>query len=121
MGVPCAGPRCPLRSRWAGLGWLASCPIAAAGRRTGAPGAGCGAGGRRALHAGRQQVALTSERYGLRRLPFARLSGGDVAFFERLLPGRAVTDPQELELFNVDWLKSVRGTCCAGLLTAGLW
>ncbi|NWI34335.1 D2HDH protein, partial [Sula dactylatra] len=54
------------------------------------------------------------ERYSVRRLPFSRLSDGDVAFFERLMPGRVVTDPEELEPFNVDWLKSVRG--CSKLM-----
>lgn len=65
-----------------------------------------------ALHTARprcQEVPLTCERYGLRRLPFSRLSRGDVAFFEGLLPGRACTNPEELTACNVDWLKSVRG------------
>ncbi|NXJ11187.1 D2HDH protein, partial [Odontophorus gujanensis] len=71
----------------------------------------------RALHSGRprcQEVPLTCERYGLRRLPFSRLSRADVAFFEGLMPGRALTDPEELRAFNVDWLKSARG--CSELL-----
>ncbi|NXR14273.1 D2HDH protein, partial [Semnornis frantzii] len=59
-------------------------------------------------------VALTSERYGLRRLPFSQLTRSDLAFFEGLMPGRVVTDPEELKLFNVDWLKSVRG--CSKLM-----
>lgn len=70
-----------------------------------------------ALHTARprcQEVPLTCERYGLRRLPFSRLSRGDVAFFEGLLPGRACTNPEELTACNVDWLKSVRG--CSELL-----
>ncbi|XP_065603883.1 D-2-hydroxyglutarate dehydrogenase, mitochondrial [Cyrtonyx montezumae] len=66
----------------------------------------------RALHGARprcREVPLTCERYGLRRLPFSRLSRADVAFFEGLMPGRALTDPEELRAFNVDWLKSARG------------
>ncbi|OXB83483.1 UNVERIFIED_CONTAM: hypothetical protein H355_006330 [Colinus virginianus] len=66
----------------------------------------------RALHTARprrQEVPLTCERYGLRRLPFSRLSRADVAFFEGLMPGRALTDPEELRAFNVDWLKAARG------------
>ncbi|XP_031452375.1 D-2-hydroxyglutarate dehydrogenase, mitochondrial [Phasianus colchicus] len=70
-----------------------------------------------ALHTARPRchdVPLTCERYGLRRLPFARLGPGDAAFFEGLMPGRACSDPEELKSFNVDWLKSVRG--CSELL-----
>lgn len=52
---------------------------------------------------------LTSERYGVRRLPFSRVSDGDVAFFEQIMPGRVITNAEELKPFNVDWLKSVRG------------
>lgn len=65
-----------------------------------------------ALHTARprrQEVPLTCERYGLRRLPFARLGSGDVAFFEGLMPGRVCSNPEELKSSNVDWLKSVRG------------
>ncbi|NXJ70793.1 D2HDH protein, partial [Rostratula benghalensis] len=78
---------------------------------------GPGPGDSRALHAASsslQEVMLTSERYGVRRLPFSPLSDGDVAFFEGVMPGRVITDPEELEPFNVDWLKSVRG--CSKLM-----
>ncbi|XP_003218369.1 D-2-hydroxyglutarate dehydrogenase, mitochondrial [Anolis carolinensis] len=67
---------------------------------------------KRSLHATQlhlQEVMLTSERYGVQRLPFARVSDADLSFFECLMPGRVVTDVDELKLFNVDWLKSVRG------------
>ncbi|XP_069721343.1 D-2-hydroxyglutarate dehydrogenase, mitochondrial-like isoform X1 [Phaenicophaeus curvirostris] len=47
---------------------------------------------------------------GLQRLPFAPLGAGDLAFFERALPGRASTDPAELEPRNTDWLRSLRGS-----------
>ncbi|NWH20982.1 D2HDH protein, partial [Grus americana] len=60
------------------------------------------------------EVTLTSERYRVQRLPFSRLSDSDVACFERIMPGRVVTDPEELKQFNVDWLKSVRG--CSKLM-----
>ncbi|NXP38965.1 D2HDH protein, partial [Leiothrix lutea] len=58
---------------------------------------------------GCRDVVPTCERYAVRRLPFARLEDRDVAFFERLMPGRAVTGEEEVKPFNVDWLKSVRG------------
>ncbi|XP_066413034.1 D-2-hydroxyglutarate dehydrogenase, mitochondrial isoform X1 [Molothrus aeneus] len=59
--------------------------------------------------AGSREVVPTCERYAVRRLPFGRLADGDVAFFERLMPGRVVTGEEEVKPFNVDWLKSVRG------------
>ncbi|XP_074515919.1 D-2-hydroxyglutarate dehydrogenase, mitochondrial isoform X1 [Sebastes fasciatus] len=43
------------------------------------------------------------------RLPFSTITEEDLAFFRKILPGRAVTDPDLLESSNVDWLKSVRG------------
>ncbi len=43
------------------------------------------------------------------RLPFSRITQEDLAFFRKILPGRAITDPDLLESSNVDWLKSVRG------------
>ncbi|XP_062438526.1 D-2-hydroxyglutarate dehydrogenase, mitochondrial isoform X5 [Rhea pennata] len=72
---------------------------------------------RRALHPASssfQEVMLTSERYNVQRLPFSHVSSDDVAFFECLMPGRVITNPEELEFFNVDWLKTVRG--CSKLL-----
>ncbi|NXK44286.1 D2HDH protein, partial [Chauna torquata] len=60
------------------------------------------------------EVAPTSQRYPVRRLPFGRVTPADVACLERLVPGGVVTDPEELRPFNVDWLRSVRG--CSKLL-----
>ncbi|XP_063264080.1 D-2-hydroxyglutarate dehydrogenase, mitochondrial isoform X1 [Prinia subflava] len=68
------------------------------------PGAARGRGS-----AGCRAVVPTCERYAVKRLPFARLEDGDVAFFERLMPGRVVSGEEEVKPFNVDWLKSVRG------------
>ncbi|XP_048360944.1 D-2-hydroxyglutarate dehydrogenase, mitochondrial isoform X1 [Sphaerodactylus townsendi] len=56
-----------------------------------------------------QEVMLTSERYQVQRFPFAHVSDRDLSFFERLMPGRVMTDADELKPFNVDWLKTVRG------------
>ncbi|XP_068607809.1 D-2-hydroxyglutarate dehydrogenase, mitochondrial [Brachionichthys hirsutus] len=44
------------------------------------------------------------------RLPFSRITRGDLHFFRKTLPGRVVTEPDLLESSNVDWLKSVRGS-----------
>ncbi|XP_048861014.1 D-2-hydroxyglutarate dehydrogenase, mitochondrial [Brienomyrus brachyistius] len=46
----------------------------------------------------------------IKRLPFSRVSQQDLAFFEKALPGRTITDPDVLASSNVDWLKSVRGS-----------
>lgn len=51
----------------------------------------------------------TSERYPVQRLPFSVVSEEDLAAFERIIPGRVITDPEELEVANVDWLRTVRG------------
>nr|XP_019575017.1 PREDICTED: D-2-hydroxyglutarate dehydrogenase, mitochondrial isoform X5 [Rhinolophus sinicus] len=55
------------------------------------------------------EVMLTHKRYPVRRLPFSVVSEEDLAAFERMVPGRVVTDPEELEASNVDWLRTVRG------------
>nr|XP_035924787.1 D-2-hydroxyglutarate dehydrogenase, mitochondrial isoform X3 [Halichoerus grypus] len=55
------------------------------------------------------EVVLTQERYPVTRLPFSVVSEEDLAAFERIIPGRVVTDPEVLEASNVDWLRTVRG------------
>ncbi|XP_002923192.2 D-2-hydroxyglutarate dehydrogenase, mitochondrial [Ailuropoda melanoleuca] len=55
------------------------------------------------------KVALTRERYPVTRLPFSVVSEEDLAAFERIVPGRVITDPEVLEASNVDWLRTVRG------------
>lgn len=55
------------------------------------------------------EVVLTHERYPVQRLPFSVVSEEDRAAFERMIPGRVIVDPEELEASNVDWLRSVRG------------
>ncbi|XP_053453210.1 D-2-hydroxyglutarate dehydrogenase, mitochondrial isoform X2 [Nycticebus coucang] len=54
-------------------------------------------------------VALSQERYAVQRLPFSTVSEEDLATFERIMPGRVTTDPEELEGHNVDWLRMHRG------------
>ncbi|CAG5136549.1 unnamed protein product [Candidula unifasciata] len=56
-------------------------------------------------------VPLTRERYQshVKRGPFAVLSDLDISSFEKILPGRVVTDRDELLYSNTDWLKTVRG------------
>lgn len=55
------------------------------------------------------EVALTCERYPVQRLPFSSVSEEDLAAFERIIPKRVITDPEELEASNVDWLRTMRG------------
>nr|XP_055156204.1 D-2-hydroxyglutarate dehydrogenase, mitochondrial isoform X2 [Nyctereutes procyonoides] len=59
--------------------------------------------------AGGPEVALTQERYPVKRLPFSAPSEADLAAFERIIPGRVVTDTEVLAASNVDWLRTVRG------------
>ncbi len=57
-------------------------------------------------------VELTSERYKghVERGDYAHLASEDIAFFRDLLgKSRVITDSAELEGYNVDWLKMVRG------------
>uniref|UniRef100_A0A8C6HAW6 FAD-binding PCMH-type domain-containing protein n=1 Tax=Mus spicilegus TaxID=10103 RepID=A0A8C6HAW6_MUSSI len=59
--------------------------------------------------AGSPEVTLTPERYPVQRLPFSTVSEEDLAAFECIIPGRVITDPEQLQTCNVDWLKTVRG------------
>ncbi|XP_042095152.1 D-2-hydroxyglutarate dehydrogenase, mitochondrial isoform X2 [Ovis aries] len=56
------------------------------------------------------EVTLTPERYPVRRLPFSVVSEDDLAALEQVVPGRVITDPEELEAPNLDWLRTVRGS-----------
>ncbi|XP_076451705.1 D-2-hydroxyglutarate dehydrogenase, mitochondrial-like isoform X1 [Babylonia areolata] len=59
----------------------------------------------------RSEMKLTSQRYPkLKRGPFATLTDGDVSCLERLLSGRVITDESELEGYNTDWLRTVKGS-----------
>lgn len=53
---------------------------------------------------------LTSIRYKTRRGPYAMVTDADVRFFDSLLgSNRLITDPDECESYNIDFMKSVRG------------
>ncbi|XP_017652660.1 D-2-hydroxyglutarate dehydrogenase, mitochondrial isoform X2 [Nannospalax galili] len=58
---------------------------------------------------GSPEVMLTCKRYPVQRLPFSTVSEKDLAAFESIIPGRVITDPDQVEACNVDWLRSVRG------------
>ncbi|CAG0914616.1 unnamed protein product [Notodromas monacha] len=52
----------------------------------------------------------TSKRYSVKRGDFSCLEDRDIVFFKHLLDkNRVLTDPFDLEKYNVDWLKTVRG------------
>jgi len=58
------------------------------------------------------QVELTQVRYpSLKRGSFSTLQDKHVATFEKILPGRVLTSTKgdDLETFNTDWLRTVRG------------
>ncbi|KAL1422622.1 hypothetical protein MTO96_021873 [Rhipicephalus appendiculatus] len=64
---------------------------------------------------GRRHVS--SSRVHEHRGPFATLSDVDVATFERLLgPSAVLTEAGDTEAFNVDWLRTCRGSGAAVLL-----
>lgn len=55
---------------------------------------------------------LTAVRYKVKREPFGEITGTHVNFFEQLLGhNRVITDPNECDSYNVDWIKMVRGVC----------
>ncbi|XP_041073154.1 D-2-hydroxyglutarate dehydrogenase, mitochondrial isoform X1 [Carcharodon carcharias] len=56
-----------------------------------------------------QDAEFTHVRYNVQRLGFAAVTTEDMMFFDSLLPGRVVTDPDILEASNVDWLQTLRG------------
>ncbi|XP_008553768.1 D-2-hydroxyglutarate dehydrogenase, mitochondrial [Microplitis demolitor] len=54
---------------------------------------------------------LTAVRYKVKREPFGEITGTHVNFFEQLLGhNRVITDPNECDSYNVDWIKMVRGS-----------
>ncbi|XP_048397696.1 D-2-hydroxyglutarate dehydrogenase, mitochondrial isoform X2 [Stegostoma tigrinum] len=61
-----------------------------------------------------RDVEFTHVQYNVQRLGFAAITTEDMAFFNDLLPGCVVTDPDILEASNVDWLRTMRG--CSQLL-----
>lgn len=53
---------------------------------------------------------FTSERYNVKRGPFGEISNDHVNFFGKLLgTNRIITDPEECDGYNIDWIKMVRG------------
>lgn len=55
-------------------------------------------------------VELTTKRYPyLKRGQFAILGDEDLKVFEKLIPGRVLTDASELDSYNTDWLKTCKG------------
>ncbi|RUS80053.1 hypothetical protein EGW08_012170 [Elysia chlorotica] len=55
-------------------------------------------------------VALTSSRLtSLTRGPYSVVNDEDIQFFNKVLEGRVITDKDELESHNTDWLKTVKG------------
>ncbi|XP_059807112.1 D-2-hydroxyglutarate dehydrogenase, mitochondrial isoform X1 [Hypanus sabinus] len=68
---------------------------------------------RRELHSAavcrNRELEFTSKQYNVQRSAFATVTKEDLLFFERLLPGGVVTDPDVLEASNVDWQRILRG------------
>ena len=56
------------------------------------------------------KYALTKELYKVERGNYATLSDKDINTFEEIVgKTRILTDPSDVEAYNVDWLHSVRG------------
>lgn len=57
------------------------------------------------------KLELTSERYKIERGTYATLNDRHVQFFKDTLDSnRVITDPDECSSYNVDWIKTVRGS-----------
>ncbi|KAG9494334.1 hypothetical protein GDO78_001928 [Eleutherodactylus coqui] len=56
-----------------------------------------------------KEPPLTAERYQVSRLPYSEVSVDDVQYFQKIIPGRVVTEEGELKVHNIDWLRTVRG------------
>ncbi|XP_046282731.1 D-2-hydroxyglutarate dehydrogenase, mitochondrial isoform X1 [Marmota monax] len=113
--VLCRVPRWSV-GLWASPGWWrTTCTLRALVQPKRGPGCPGGASGLLAcsmfskVSSCTPEVMLTQERYPVQRLPFSVVSEEDLAAFERIVPGRVVTDPEELEVSNVDWLRTARG------------
>ena len=58
----------------------------------------------------RTQPELTAVRYKVERGPYARISDAHAAHFEGLLGStRVITEPDECDSYNIDWLRIVKG------------
>ncbi|XP_076244604.1 D-2-hydroxyglutaric acid dehydrogenase [Calliopsis andreniformis] len=56
------------------------------------------------------KFAFTSDKYNVQRGPYARISSEHVAFFNDLLDrNRVISDLEECESYNIDYLKILRG------------
>ncbi|XP_076035373.1 D-2-hydroxyglutaric acid dehydrogenase [Oratosquilla oratoria] len=56
------------------------------------------------------KVELTSKRYPIRRGDFSQINPRDIEYFRGLLDShRVITEENELEGYNTDWLRTVRG------------
>ncbi|KAM4694707.1 D-2-hydroxyglutarate dehydrogenase, mitochondrial [Discoglossus pictus] len=64
---------------------------------------------RRVLSVTPADPPLTVERYEVSRLPFSQVTTQDLNVFQELVPGRVVTDEEDLKSHNIDWLRTVRG------------
>ncbi|XP_077511735.1 D-2-hydroxyglutarate dehydrogenase, mitochondrial-like [Amblyomma americanum] len=59
----------------------------------------------------------STDRVQEHRGPYATLGDADLAVFERLLgPSAVLTDPADTETYNIDWLRTCRGSASAVLL-----
>lgn len=56
------------------------------------------------------KIKLTKDVYPVKRGSYATLNNSHIRQFESILSvGRVITDPSEVDSYNVDWIKMVRG------------
>lgn len=60
-------------------------------------------------------VPLTSAHYPVKRQDFARVTDLDLQEFQSVLGDRVITNPTELESYNTDWLRNLRGQSAVAL------
>ncbi|KAJ8688414.1 hypothetical protein QAD02_024209 [Eretmocerus hayati] len=59
----------------------------------------------------RIEPELTAVRYKVKRGPFATINDAHTSFFSELLgPDRVITEPDECDSYNIDWLRMVKGS-----------
>ncbi|XP_058805835.1 D-2-hydroxyglutarate dehydrogenase, mitochondrial [Phymastichus coffea] len=69
-----------------------------------------------AVAATRTQPELTAVRYKVKRGPYALINDQHAAFFQQLLGNeRVITEPDECDTYNIDWLRIVKGSSRAVL------
>ncbi|XP_046343610.2 D-2-hydroxyglutarate dehydrogenase, mitochondrial-like [Haliotis rufescens] len=52
----------------------------------------------------------TDRKPKIARGPYSDVTDADLSFFESLMPGRVLTDPADVDPYNIDWIKTCKGS-----------